>query len=98
MVLRKFNVERVANDQATINELKAQGFVPVGEEKPELVEVVDYHAMSKSELVRIAVQSGIDGAKNLKKEELVEVLSGNAPTKEAEGDGTDNSADSDGEE
>lgn len=86
MILKKFNVERNAATKQELEELVAQGFEPVCPAKVERVEdpVSDelvanakgVASMSKKELVELAEKSGIDGAKAMKKAELVEALTG----------------------
>lgn len=82
MILRKFNVEKSETDPARVAELKADGFVVIKydecekKEKAEKEAQVDYSNMLKRELVEIALDMGIPGAKSLTKAELVEILEG----------------------
>ena len=92
MRLQRFNVERVEEDSKAIADLIAQGFTPLDEvqekaaesenqEEPESLDrsLADF---TKDELVELARQNEIKGAKNLTKGELFEILFG----KESEDD------------
>lgn len=88
MILKKFNVERIAESPEQIAALKAEGFVPISGKEPEKEGPKDLEALKKDELVRIAQNQGIDGAKSLNKTELLEILKGgdnNGPDRSAEG-------------
>lgn len=76
MILKRFNVEREANDEATIKALQAEGYEIISGEMPEKKEPKAKEAMTVKELVKEAELQGIEGAKNLKKAELLEVLYG----------------------
>lgn len=84
MILKRFNVEREASDPAKIEALKAEGYKPLiveaalppkAEEKPE-PEVIPLDKRSKSDLVALAYEAGIDNAKTYTKAELIEILQG----------------------
>lgn len=84
MILKRFNVEREASDPAKIEALKAEGYKPLiveaalppkAEEKPE-PEVTPLDKRSKSDLVALAYEAGIDNAKTYTKAELIEILQG----------------------
>ena len=84
MILKRFNVEREASDPAKIEALKAEGYKPLiveaalppkAEKKPE-PEVIPLSKRSKSDLVALAYEAGIDNAKTYTKAELVEILQG----------------------
>ena len=82
MILKRFNVEREASDPAKIEALKAEGYKPLiveaalppkAEKKPESVPL---DKRSKSDLVALAYEAGIDNAKTYTKAELIEILQG----------------------
>lgn len=83
MILKRFNVEREASDPAKIEALKAEGYTPLiveaalppkAEEKKPGSEAIPLDKKSKSELVVLAYEAGIDNANTLNKAELVEIL------------------------
>lgn len=84
MILKRFNVEREASDPAKIEALKAEGYKPLiveaalppkAEKKPE-PEAIPLDKKSKSDLVALAYEAGIDNAKTYTKAELIEILQG----------------------
>lgn len=84
MILKRFNVEREASDPAKIEALKAEGYKPLiveaalppkVEKKPE-PESIPLDKKSKSDLVALAYEAGIDNAKTYTKAELIEILQG----------------------
>lgn len=84
MILKRFNVERKASDPAKIAALKAEGYKPLvieaalppkAEKKPE-PKVIPLDKKSKSDLVALAYEAGIDNAKTYTKAELIEILQG----------------------
>lgn len=85
MILKRFNVEREASDPAKIEALKAEGYTPLiieaalppkaDEKKPE-PEAIPLDKKSKSDLVALAYEAGIDNAKAYTKAELIEILQG----------------------
>lgn len=84
MILKRFNVEREASDPAKIEALKAEGYKPLimeaalppaAEEEPEKKER-SLDRKSKSELIALAYEAGIDNAKTYTKAELIEILQG----------------------
>lgn len=92
MRLQRFNVERVEEDPKAIADLIAQGFTPLDEVQEKAAESEDQKEpespgrsladFTKDELVELARQNEIKGAKNLTKGELFEILFG----KESEDD------------
>ena len=76
MRLIRKNVERVAESEAAIEKLKAEGFKELEkqEEKPEMP--VNLADMNVTQLKALAKQKGLEGCSGLSKEELLEVLEG----------------------
>ena len=76
MKLKLFNVERETDDPNEISRLKDEGYTPVVKrEKPSPApETPDYSAMLKADLVKLAKEKGIVGAKSMKKDELIKSL------------------------
>lgn len=75
MLLKRFNVEREANDQAEIARMIAEGYEPIGEEPAdEGEEIDDLFSLTVKDLRDLAKARGIEGAKSLKKAELIEIL------------------------
>lgn len=75
MVLIKGNVERIAESQAAIAKLKADGFVPLtGETVCEKEDTKILEEMTVSELKTLAKEKGLEGFSGLTKEQLLSVL------------------------
>lgn len=75
MILVRNNIERIAENEAQIRKLTAEGYEPMEasedvkeEQKPEL------EKMKVDELKALAKEKGIEGAASLTKEELLAVL------------------------
>lgn len=76
MILIKGNVEREAHDLLVIDKLKEAGYTPLeGTEAPEDTKLPELEDLSVKELQTLAKGKGIQGASNLKKSELIELLS-----------------------
>lgn len=78
MRLIKDNVERVTEDVARIEKLKAAGFKPLYSESSNLDKTEepskDLGKMNLSELKSLAKEKGLDGYSSLSKDELMSVL------------------------
>ena len=85
MILKRFNVERTAEDPDLIRRLKAEGYEVVSGDMPEPAQPKDLNKLSKDQLVKLAGERGLLGAKSLNKKELLEVLTAE--------EGDDNGAD-----
>ncbi|MBO5069458.1 MAG: Rho termination factor N-terminal domain-containing protein [Lachnospiraceae bacterium] len=76
MILKRGNVERIAEDDAMIRKFMADGFKPAGgdiaDTRPEAAKSIS--DMSIGELKAIAKEKGIESAGSLKKDELLAVL------------------------
>lgn len=76
MILKKDNVERIAETEAVIQKLKNQGFVPINttaETEPEKIEM-SLDDMTLTELKALAKEKGLEGVSALNKAELLEVM------------------------
>lgn len=74
MRLFKGNVERIAESQAKISKLKAEGFLEMGALPDEDSVPKNVEEMSLSELKDLARKKGLTGYSSLAKAELLEAL------------------------
>ena len=73
MILKRFNVEKVTDDPSSIAILTAEGYAPV-RRRERKAPSVDYSAMKKTELEKIAKQKGVNNVRKIKKNDLVHML------------------------
>lgn len=77
MILKKDNVERIAETEAAIHKLMGQGFKPIGgtvnKEKPDKTDK-PLEDMTVTELKTLAKEKGLEGMSALNKEDLLAVL------------------------
>ena len=77
MIMKRDNVERIAETEAAIQKLKNQGFVPIGgifnKEKPDKADK-PLEDMTVTELKALAKEKGLEGISALNKEDLLAVL------------------------
>lgn len=77
MILKKDNVERIAETETAIHKLMGQGFKPIGEtvnnEKPDKADK-PLEDMTVAELKVLAKEKGLEGVSALNKEDLLAVL------------------------
>lgn len=87
IIMRKNNVERIADNDAVKKHLEALGFSEVVPVQPAKVEEpnaevgedaagfeISYDKLKVDELKAIAIERGIEGAESMKKAELIEML------------------------
>lgn len=76
MLLKRFNVEKEATDEAEIRMLISEGYSPLYtvEKDDEEEEAIDLSEFTVKELRNLAKARGISGAGSLKKAELLEIL------------------------
>lgn len=92
MIYIKENVERVANTELEAARLKSLGFKPLGDESF-VSEDTATDKMTVKELKEIAKSRGIEGAANLKKDELLEILAEDGEPNDGDGEKSDPSQD-----
>lgn len=77
MILKKDNVERIAETETAIQKLMVQGFKPIGgtanKEKPDNADK-PLEDMTVAELKVLAKEKGLEGVSALNKEDLLAVL------------------------